>query len=375
MPNGKSENSPGVARVSTLELFFDLVFVFAITQVSHLFGDAHGALDFLRAFLVLAVVWWMYGGYAWLTSNVSTDRLLNRILLLCGMAGFLVIALRIPTVAGHHGAIFGLAYLVVVLVHSALFSHAPNSSARAILGVLPFNLLLAAAVIVSGLVSDRWNWIPWVAAGAAMIAATALHREREFQLSPSHFVERHGLVVLIALGESVVATGAGAAELPVGFWLVAWALLGLALAAAIWWSYFDGDDARAEHAMTRATGADRARLAVYAYYHAHLLMIAGIVIAAAGVHEAVAHLEEPAEAAGWLMSSGVSLYLVGGAAYRRLLDIGPAWVRLASAGLALGIALTGGVAGSLLQLTLVVALLVVMLVVERLVPMHTSPVT
>ena len=365
MPNDDPESGSGVTRVSTLELFFDLVFVFAITQVSHLFGEAHGALDIGRAVLVLAVVWWMYGGYAWLTSNVGTERTIARALLLCGMAGFLVIALRIPAVAARHGAALGVAYLVVVLIHAALFTHAPNSSARAILGVLPFNLLLAIAVLASGLVPPQWNWIPWAIGGAAIVATTAARRERGFQMSPRHFVERHGLVVLIALGESVVAIGGGAADLPVGFWLVAWVVIGLALAAALWWSYFDGDDERAEQAMTRASDVERTRLGIYAYYYAHLFMIAGIVIVAAGVHEAVAHLHEPAAANAWLISAGVAVYLGGAAAYRRLLGIGPALARVVAALVALGIVPVAEMTGSLLQLVLVVAVLVAMLVVER----------
>jgi low temperature requirement protein LtrA len=355
-----------ISRVSTLELFFDLVFVFAITQVSHVFGHAHGTLDFLRAFLVLAVVWWMYGGYAWLTSNVGTTELVHRVLLLCGMAGFLVMALRIPAVAERHGAAFGIAYLVVVLVHAALFTHAPNSSARGILAVLPFNLVLAAFVTASGYVRPAWNWLPWLGAGLAIVATTMARRERAFQLSPSHFVERHGLVVLIALGESVVATGAGAGDLPVGLSLVIAVVLGLALAAALWWSYFDRDDERAEHAMTRAVGSDRARLAVYAFYYAHLLMIAGIVLAAAGLHEAVAELERPtAGAAAWLLAAGVALYLVGSAGYRRLLAIGRIRPRLVGAALTLGSPLLGNTLGSSVQVTAVVALLIGMLVAER----------
>jgi low temperature requirement protein LtrA len=369
MPNEPSENSASVARVSTLELFFDLVFVFAITQVSHLFGEAHRALDFGRAFLVLAVVWWMYGGYAWLTSNIDTHHILNRLLLLAAMGGFLIIALRIPTVAGRHGIVFGIAYLVVVLIHAALFTHAPNSSARAILGVLPFNLALGVAVLASGVVSEQWNWLPWALAGAAIVATTVARRERDFQLSPSHFVERHGLVVLIALGESVVATGTGAESLPVDRWLVAWVVVGVGLAASLWWTYFDGDDERAERAMHRASGSDRARLAVQAYYYAHLLMIAGIVMAAAGVHEAVEHLQEPAAANAWLISVGVTVYLAGAATYRALLSIGPVRARVVGGVAALGAVPIGEVAGSLAQLATVVVVLIAMLLAEqRLVP-------
>ena len=373
MHDSASKSSEGVVRVSTLELFFDLVFVFAITQVSHLFGEAHRALDLVRAVLVLAVVWWMYAGYAWLTSNVSTERFIVRVLLVCAMVGFLIIALRIPKVAEHHGVAFGIAYLAVVLIHSTLFTHAPNSSARAILGILPFNLLLAIAVLASGMVSETWNWIPWVIAGIAIIATTWARRERAFHLSPSHFVERHGLVVLIALGESVVAIGSVATDIPVGWWLVAWVVIGVALAAALWWTYFDGDDERAEHAMRRASGADRARLAIQAYYYAHLVMIGGIIMAAAGVHEALGHLEQPEHASAWLISVGVAVYLFGAGAFRWLLHIGPGWQRFVAGALALGTMPVGEWSGSFPQLTLVVVLLAGMLVVEhRLVPVQTE---
>ena len=366
MHDATSENSAPVERVSTLELFFDLVFVFAITQLSHVFGHAHSAIEFLRAFLVLAIVWWMYGGYAWLTSNVRTDRFAYRLFLLCAMAAFLVIALRIPSIATRHGPALGIAYLVVVLVHAAMFMHAPNSSARAILGILPFNLTLGLLVLASGLVNEAWNWVPWAAAALPIVATTVARRERDFQLSPTHFVERHGLVVLIAIGESVVATGAGAAELPIGIPLLTAVVLGLALAAALWWSYFDRDDARAEHAMTHASGPERARMALYGYYHAHLLMIAGIVVAAAGVHEAVAEIDHAATAAtAALVSGGVAVYLIGGAAFRWLFGIGTTRARLVTAAVVAGIAPLGVLLGSLMQLALVVLAVVVMLLAER----------
>jgi low temperature requirement protein LtrA len=355
-----------VTRVSTLELFFDLVFVFAITQVSQLFGHAHGALDFARAFFVLAVVWWMYGGYAWLTSNVGTVQLVNRVLLLTAMAAFLMIAIRIPAVAGRHGIAFGLAYLVVVLVHGALFLRAPNSSSHAILAILPFNVALAVFVIVSGLVPESWNWVLWVAAGAAIVVTSSVRSVGEFQLSPSHFVERHGLVVLIALGESVVSIGAGAVDVSVGWMLVFAIAFGLALAAAIWWTYFDRDDVRAEHAMSKASGAARARLALHALYYAHLVMISGIVLTAAGLHATVAELHEPGEhASPWLLAAGVAAYLLGSVWFHRLLAIGARGPRVVAATVALGSSLVGAAAGSLAQLSLIVVALIALVVVER----------
>jgi low temperature requirement protein LtrA len=354
------------SRVTTLELFFDLVFVFAITQVAHLVGHAHGATDLLRALLVLTVVWWMYGGYAWLTNNIATDVLAHRILLLVAMAAFLVVALRIPLVAGRHGVAFGLAYLTIVLVHAALFRHAPNASARAILSVLPFNVVLSALIVLSGLVAPEWNWTPWAGAALAIVATTTARRERGFSVNPSHFAERHGLVVLIALGESVVAIGTGATGQPLQLALLAAMALGVALAACVWWTYFDADDTRGEHAMTRASGPERATLAIRAYYYAHLVMIAGIVTAAAGMAQVIADASRGAPpSATWLLSSGIAVYLLGASAFRRVLRVGPVRARVAGAAL---IGATGPIAahaGSLAQLATVVAILVVMLGLEH----------
>jgi len=354
------------SRVTTLELFFDLVFVFAITQVAHLFGHAHGAIDVLRALLVLAVVWWMYGGYAWLTNNVGTDRLGHRLLLLLAMGAFLIVALRIPLVAGRHGIAFGLAYLTIVLVHAALFRHAPNASARAILSVLPFNLVLAALIIVSGLVAPEWNWAPLAGAALAIVATTATRRERGFSVNPSHFAERHGLVVLIALGESVVSIGTGAEGQPLQRSLLTTMALGILLAACVWWSYFDADDTRGEHAMARASGPERATLAIRAYYYAHLVMIAGILTAAAGMAQVISDAPRGAPpAAAWLLASGTGVYLLGASAFRSVLRIAPVRDRLAGAALVLATVPIATLAGSLAQLASVVAVFVVMLIVEH----------
>jgi low temperature requirement protein LtrA len=197
-------------RVSTLELFFDLVFVFTITQVTHLVAHSHGATDLARAFLLLAVTRWMYGGYAWLTNNIGTRDTLVRVLLVCAMAAFLVMALAIPGVAGRDGVAFGIAYLVIVLLHLAMFVHAPNASARAIFRVVPYNLAGAGLVIAAGYATGALNLALWVASLATLLATGLVRAERGFSLHPGHFAERHGLVVIIALGESVIALGTGA---------------------------------------------------------------------------------------------------------------------------------------------------------------------
>src|SRR5215213_9063360 len=142
------DEQASAARVSTLELFFDLVFVFTITQVSELILHAHNLQEVARAFLVLAIIWWMYGGYAWLTNNVGTAQPLNRMLVLVAMAGFLVMALSVPQAFGRDGLAFGLAYLLVNVIHAALFTRAPNQSAQAIGRIAPFNIGTALLVVL-----------------------------------------------------------------------------------------------------------------------------------------------------------------------------------------------------------------------------------
>ena len=259
-------------RVSTLELFFDLVFVFTITQVSDLILHAGSALAIGHAVVVLAIIWWMYGGYAWLTNNVGTTQPLNQLLVLTAMAGFLVMALAVPHAFDRDGLAFGLAYLLVNIIHAALFTRAPSAaSAQAIWQVAPFNIGTALLVVVAGIVGPPWNWFVWLSAVAVLAGVPLLRRFSGFEVQPAHFVERHGLVVIIALGESIVSIGVGAAGEPVTLTLVTAAVLTLALNAALWWSYFSQDDQLAEHALASVQGHPRARMALYAFGYAHLI--------------------------------------------------------------------------------------------------------
>lgn len=358
-------SAPAV-RVSTLELFFDLVFVFTVTQVTHLVTDAHGLTGLLRAFLVLAVTWWMYDGYAWLTNNVGTEGTAARLLLLSGMAGFLVMALATPHVAERDGLAFGLAYLAVVFVHAGLFMRAPNSSARAMYRVAPFNVAAGLLVVAAGLAPPRWNLALWVAALLTLLTTILIGGDRGFQLRAGHFAERHGAIILIALGESVAGLGVGAGDVPVRLPLVFVVVLALALAAGLWWSYFDRDDVRGEHALTRVDDRERARLALQAYWFAHLLMIAGIVVAAAGLQGVVASVVRPVPSVtAWRLAAGVAVYLASEALFRHVLRLGPRRGRLVAATLAVATAPVGLALGYVAQLTLLVVLLTGMLVLER----------
>lgn len=357
------DEQASAARVSTLELFFDLVFVFTITQVSELILHAHNLQEVARAFLVLAIIWWMYGGYAWLTNNVGTAQPLNRMLVLVAMAGFLVMALSVPQAFGRDGLAFGLAYLLVNVIHAALFTRAPDqSSARAIWRIAPFNIGTALLVVSAGLVSPAWNVFFWIAAVAVLVAVPFFGKVSGFSVQPAHFVERHGLVLLIAFGESVVSIGVGAAGEPVTLELVAAAVLALALPAALWWSYFDRDERRAEHALTHASGGERSRMALYGFGYAQLIMIAGVVLLAAGIKQAIAQLHEVTHlSTSVLLASGIALYLLGDVVFRRSIHVPSSRMRLAMAPVSLVTIPIGLSAGGLAQIGALLLIFVVIL--------------
>src|SRR5919198_3678104 len=149
-------------RVSTLELFFDLVFVFTITQLTSVLAHHPDGGGLVRVSLMLIVIWWMYGGYAWLTNVVAPDRATYQLFLLSGMAAFLVISLAIPQAFGDNGVAFGVAYLVIVLIHSGLFTRSQRGeSGVAILKVAPLNIVAAVAIIGAGIVGGAGRWVLW----------------------------------------------------------------------------------------------------------------------------------------------------------------------------------------------------------------------
>jgi len=212
---GRPEQAERVERVSTLELFFDLVFVFTITQLTAVLSDDPTLRGLLRVVLMLGVIFWMYGGYAWMTNAVATDRVARRLLLLGGMAGFLVLALAIPRAFTEGDVAFGVAYLVIVSIHTGLYSRTgvPNT-VRALVRLAPFNLASALLVLAAVMVEGTAAYLLWGAAFVLEWFTPRLAGVGGFRIAPAHFVERHGLVVIVALGESIVAIGIGAAGLP-----------------------------------------------------------------------------------------------------------------------------------------------------------------
>jgi len=327
---------PGV-RVSTLELFFDLVFVFTVTQLTTVLAGQLTVPGVLRVMLMLGVILWMYGGYAWLTNAVAPTDEWRRALLFVGMAGFLAIALAVPRAFGPDGWAFGVGYFVVNLVHTGLFVKAGGRGAvQAMARLGPLNLLSAGLVLVGGFAPGGWREAAWCAALAVQTASPYIHRIEGFTISPAHFVERHGLVVIIALGESVVAVGAGAANLPLTPSLIGVAVVGLGIAYCLWWVYFGGDEIRAEEALAGVPPERRARVAMRAYGYAHYPILLGVVVLAAGVKKAIGYAFAPLYFPQALaLGGGVALFLLGDLAFRRALRIGRPWYRLGAAGLAL----------------------------------------
>jgi len=313
-------------RVSTLELFFDLVFVFTVTQLTALLADEPNAEGVAKVVVLLMVTWWMYDGYAFLTNALALDIAAHRLLLLGGMGGFLIMALAIPTTFSGGGIAYGLGLLVVVGLHGGLYIRETSASEALVLrGILPYNLTAALLVLAGGIVEGDAQWVLTAAAAVLVWMSPAFYSLEGLHVAAAHFVERHGLVVIIALGESVVALGIGAGGAEVDAELALIALLGLALSAALWWTYF-GEEGSIERALTGAPEAARPRLALgFGYTHGVLLL--GVVLMAAGLKKATGHpLDALEDMAAVELAAGVALFVLADGALLRILRIahGPA---------------------------------------------------
>jgi low temperature requirement protein LtrA len=375
---GEVEQTPGSLRVSTWELFFDLVFVFTITSLAALLSARVSWLTAGRVALLFGIIFWMYGGYAWLTNAVPPNTTTRRTLLGLGMGGFLVIGMSIPDAFGSSGWAFGLGYFIVNAVHSGLYlSVAGRGALVAMRRLGPLNLLSATIILCGGLAAPQWRGPAWCVGMVVIVVAPYLLRIGGFQLHPTHFVERHGLVVLIALGESIVAIGAGATGVRLSGGLLLFALLALVLSYYLWWAYFGGDDRMAERALSAVTDPTRrGRLAVIAYGYAHYPLLLGIVAMAAGLKKAIGHpFSALPLAPGLALSGGVALFLISEVAFRQVLGIGRSVFRVAAAVLALATAPLGLAIGAAGQLGVLVLAVAVPIIVGDLTAMKTGTFT
>jgi low temperature requirement protein LtrA len=264
-------------RVTPLELFFDLVFVFALTQVTGFLADHLSWTGMLEGAALLIVLWWAWAGYVWLTNAVPAEEVIPaRLVILIAMAAMLVASLAVPAAFGEYGVLFGLAYFVVRLLHVVLFvlaSGVPPEAIRAMLRLAPGFLGAPLLLIPAGFADGFVQGALWAAALAIDLSVSLVSGVGGFRVHAGHFAERFSLIIIIALGESIVAIGVGASGLALGAGVVLAAVLGVALAAALWWAYFDLLMLVAERRLFAAKGEERARLARDAYPYLHLPMV------------------------------------------------------------------------------------------------------
>ena len=352
-------------RVSTLELFFDLGFVFTLTQLtSRLAHDISGE-SIVRVALVFIVLFWMYGGYVWLTNQVPPDRLSRRLLLILGMAAFFICALTIRDAFDGSGVAFGVGYLLVIVVHTAMWTQVYGVSVAA--RFAPLNVLAALLLVAAGLVDGPGVYALWSAAIAIQFVTPRIAGRAAplFPIRARHFVERHGLLLIVALGESVVAIGIGVSgeEFDVG--VVVAVTLGLALVASLWWAYFLGDEEGAERAMVAATERERFGLAINGYFFAYIPILLGVITMAAGVERSVEGVGDRLDLASALMLAvGVSLFLSGDVAFRRTMHMRPLVFRAGAALAALGATVFGVYVAAAAEVVALVVIVVAALLAE-----------
>jgi low temperature requirement protein LtrA len=288
------EASAQIERVTPLELFFDLVFVFAITQVTTLLSADPTWGGLLRGLVVLAALWWAWAAYAWLTNTLNPEEGLVRIAMFVVMAAMLICALAVPEAFGDHGVIFGVAYLVVRAMHLVLYSLAARGDPDllgAVLRMTPSSTISGFLILGAGFLEGKERTTLWILALAIDYLGVLLGRGQGWRLSPGHFVERHGLVVIIAIGESIVALGVSASGTPLSTGVITTALVGMTIATALWWTYFDWVAIVLEHRLRQLTGAAQTTLARDAFSYLHFVMVAGIVLFAMSLKKALAHYD------------------------------------------------------------------------------------
>jgi low temperature requirement protein LtrA len=342
------------ASVTPLELFFDLVFVFALTQVTAFMADQLNWQGILRGALVLMLLWWGWTGYAWLANVASAEERPIKLSILAGMAAMFILALCIPEAfddlpGGLRGSVvLAVCYLVFRVMHFVMFLFLSREDAGLRSQVFRFAPSVVASSVVLLVASQFEGPLQtglWVLALVADYVGTALAGFSGWRLpAPGHFSERHGLIVIIALGESIVAIGVGVAKEPISWVIIGASLLGLLLSSALWWAYFDVSALLGEHALTTEPSQTRARLARNAYSFAHMPLVLGIVLAAFGLKEVLLYVSDstdhkltdplPGVALAALVG-GVVIYLLGHVIFKWLTVHTVSVVRLAAAGVLL----------------------------------------
>jgi low temperature requirement protein LtrA len=308
-------------EVTPLELFFDLVFVFAITQVTGFVSADPTWTRLIEGLAILAVLWWAWVSYAWLGNTAGSDEGAVRVVLLSAMGAVLICSLAVPHAFGRDGLLFGVAYLTVRVLHLAAYVVVSRGDPqlRGVVTRLASTMLPAAGLLVlAGALDGTAQALCWIGALAIDYGGLVARGVQGWRVVAGHFAERHGLIIIIALGESIVAVGVGAEGLELDAGIIAGALLGIAVAGALWWAYFDVVAIVAERRLRRAPPDERVRIARDSYTYLHLPMVAGIVLSAVGVKKTLAHVgDELHDVPALALCGGIALYLLALSALKR----------------------------------------------------------
>lgn len=299
---------------STLELFFDLVYVFAIAQVVGLLHGGEGLADLARGALLIWLLWWTWSLYTWTTNWCGTDGTRTRLFLLATMGVTLLMSLTISTAFDEGSQWFGVTYFVVRLMGLALywFSSGDYPEQRAaFLTFGPVTLVASALVLAGGFLDTPWLTVVWLLAAAVDLGAAASAGQATWAIDAPHFAERNGLFIIVALGETIVGVGLTATGVERDAIHIAAIAIAFVIACGLWWAYFHRAAVVMEHAMSAGTGQVPGRIARDAYTLLHYPLVVGIIFYAVAAEEIVAHPDEPLETFGRLaLSLGVSLALL-----------------------------------------------------------------
>ncbi len=351
---------------SFVELFFDLVFVFGITQVV---ASIHGHLDWptlWRAAVVLGLLWWAWSQFTWLAGQSDFDELRPRLVLLAATAGTFVLAVAVQGAWGEDGLVFGAGYFGVMLLAGVFgWTHTTAESAAGMLTYVPRMLAGATRVLAGGFFDGEpriWLWVGGVIVN--LVSALAAGRY-EFTLNPAHFAERHGLFVIIVLGEALIAIGVGTIgdTSSTAFYVAGTAMLVTVL--AMWWSYFDWLFPIGEHSLKQVDGTARGRLARDAYTVGHYPLVAGVILFAVGTEELLAHPDAVLESgARWAFFGGLAAFIGAQALMTLRLTGQMAWERFSVVAVLLGAAAFLSTASGAFLAPIAVVVILVGLTVE-----------
>jgi low temperature requirement protein LtrA len=326
-------------RVTPLELFFDLVFVLALTQCTELMAEGHTWHGLGQGLLALAALWWAWVGYAWLTSVVDPEEGAARLVIFIATAGMLVAALCVPEAFGEQGLTFAVAYGVVRIAQILLFVLASDDEEdlrKSVTG-LAVSTAIGVALLVVASFLDGWpQSAMWLVAILLDCGGPLLFGSSGWKLVPNHFSERHGLIVIIALGESLVAIAVGA-EVGLSGLAIAAAVIGTFLAASLWWIYFDVLAPAASRQLELAPiGKEQNEMARDAYSFLHFVLVAGVAVTAVGLKAVLAHVDAPLDSvSATTLIGGTAAFLLGTVAFKLRVGLGLSKWRLLAAAVVL----------------------------------------